>query len=293
MDLSYAQRITARLVIATCCLATPCYSAAEIVARLGNTEITASDIKTLLSDNASAKGAITFDQLSQLVKGEALRRALLSEATDKGWAGRKEVIAAMEQAREQALLRAYINELTSPPANYPPEGDIKTMYDSNKSSFTVPRLYRISHIFVAAGTDPAKAKDRVEELARKASENPAKFADLAKANSEDKASAARGGDIGWLKEDDFLPELKKTVLSMSKGSVSKPVKTERGWHIVQLVDQRAPGTRSLAEVRDQIARALRVQKAQENERNYLKEMLKKTPVKVDEQALTKLHESLK
>jgi len=64
------------------------------------------------------------------------------------------------------------------------------------------------------------------------------FETLARAHSDDAASAARGGDMGWLSPSELPPEVAEAVRGLSPGEVSRPFRTPAGWHLVQLVERR-------------------------------------------------------
>jgi peptidyl-prolyl cis-trans isomerase SurA len=64
------------------------------------------------------------------------------------------------------------------------------------------------------------------------------FATLALANSQDTLSASRGGDLGWVNEGDTVPEFEEAMSSLAVGEISKPVKSEFGWHLIQVQERR-------------------------------------------------------
>jgi len=64
------------------------------------------------------------------------------------------------------------------------------------------------------------------------------FATLALANSQDTLSAAKGGDLGWLNEGDTVPEFENAMNSLATGEISQPVKSEFGWHLIQVQERR-------------------------------------------------------
>jgi peptidylprolyl isomerase len=210
---------------------------------------------------------------------------LLAEARAKGWDKRPEAIARMERAREQALVSAYVDELSRPAPGYPSETELRAAYEANKVEFTLPRRYRVAQIYVAA-------EDKAAQLAQQARAPKADFAALARASSEHAESAARGGDMGWLADGQMLPEVARALGGMKPGEVSAPVRSASGWHIVKLLETREPETRSFEELRAELAAALRLRRAQENERRHYDELLRKSPIAVNEVALIKLKDSL-
>ncbi|MGD2138106.1 MAG: peptidylprolyl isomerase [Gammaproteobacteria bacterium] len=64
------------------------------------------------------------------------------------------------------------------------------------------------------------------------------FATLALTNSQDTLSAAKGGDLGWLSQGDTVPEFQDAMDKLAPGEISSPVKTQFGWHIIQVTDRR-------------------------------------------------------
>lgn len=81
------------------------------------------------------------------------------------------------------------------------------------------------------------AKSKAEEVYQKAVAKDANFAELAKAYSEDTATAGNGGDLGFFKKGEMVPEFEKAALALKEGEISKPVKTVYGYHIIKVVDK--------------------------------------------------------
>ena len=64
------------------------------------------------------------------------------------------------------------------------------------------------------------------------------FATLAQANSQDTLSAAKGGDLGWLSHGDTVPAFEDAMNKLAPGEISGPVKTQFGWHLIQVTERR-------------------------------------------------------
>jgi peptidyl-prolyl cis-trans isomerase D len=143
-----------------------------------------------------------------------------------------------------------------------PAGDIDREYNNNLEQYSTPEQVRASHILLKTeGKDEAAVKAKAEELLKQARAG-ADFADLARKNSEDEASAKNGGDLDYFGKGRMVPEFDAAVFSMQPGQISDLVKTQYGYHIIKLVDKKAATTRPLAEVRQQLNDQLAYQRAQ-------------------------------
>ena len=143
-----------------------------------------------------------------------------------------------------------------------PAADIEREYNNNSEQYTTPEQVRASHILLKTeGKDDAAVKARAEALLKQATAG-ADFAELAKKNSEDEASAKNGGDLDYFGRGRMVPEFDQTVFAMQPGTISELVKTQYGYHIIKLVDKKNATTRPLTEVRQQLNDQLAYQRAQ-------------------------------
>src|SRR4051812_47003807 len=143
-----------------------------------------------------------------------------------------------------------------------PPADIEREYNNNSEQYTTPEQVRASHILLKTeGKDEAAVKAKAEELLKQA-RSGADFAELAKKNSEDEASAKNGGDLDYFGRGRMVPEFDQAVFAMQPGTISDLVKTQYGYHIIKLVDKKNATTKPLAEVRQQLTDQLAYQRAQ-------------------------------
>lgn len=97
------------------------------------------------------------------------------------------------------------------------------------------------------------------------------FSELARAHSDDTASAVDGGDLGWVSPGDLVPEFQQAMNSLEPGQVSRPFNTDFGWHIVEVLERREHD--STEQYRRAEARgAIRERKSEEAMQNWLREM---------------------
>lgn len=98
---------------------------------------------------------------------------------------------------------------------------------------------RVRHILIKPDevNSDEEVKVRIEQLEIRL-RGGEDFETLALANSQDTLSAAKGGDLGWISQGDTVPEFEEAMNSLAPGELSKPVKTEFGWHLIQVQERR-------------------------------------------------------
>jgi peptidyl-prolyl cis-trans isomerase D len=147
--------------------------------------------------------------------------------------------------REQARLKVTV-----------PPNQVQQFYNDNIQQYQTPEQVRASHIlFETAGKDDAEVKKRAEDVLKQA-KGGADFAELAKKYSEDKGSKVNGGDLDYFGRGRMVKEFEDAAFSMMPGQISDLVKSQFGYHIIKVVDKKAPSTRTLDEVRPQIQQQL-------------------------------------
>jgi peptidylprolyl isomerase len=268
---------------------------ADIVARVGSTNLSAEEVRSYVSALAPREqAAVTKDPalLSQAVRLLLTNRLVLQEAIEKKWDQKPAVAAQLEQIKQSALVELYLQTITAPPANFPSEEEVQKVYDANRSALLMPRQFELAQIFVGVPKDAdkateEKAKQEIDDIARKLKAPGADFAAIASATNE----AKDAGDLGWLPETQIRPEIRTPVMGLAKNAVSEPIKLDDGWHILKLVDTKASYTRTLPEVRDQLVQQMRAERAAMARRAYLAEVQKQHPPVLNELALSSLFDS--
>jgi peptidyl-prolyl cis-trans isomerase D len=142
------------------------------------------------------------------------------------------------------------------------QADIERAYNENINQYETPEQIRASHILLKTeGKDDAEVKARAEALLKQAKAG-ADFADLAKKNSEDEATAPNGGDLDFFGRGKMVPEFDQVAFALKPGEISDLVKTQFGYHIIKLVDKKEGTTRTLADVRQQLTDQIAFERAQ-------------------------------
>ncbi|MEO8017268.1 MAG: peptidyl-prolyl cis-trans isomerase [Pseudomonadota bacterium] len=142
----------------------------------------------------------------------------------------------------------------------PTEAELQKLYDDNRASYVLDERRRARHIVISVtGDDDAAALKKAESVAAEARTGK-DFAELAKKYSAD-ASAAQGGDLGFVLKRDFQGPIGDTLFSMNVGEVSAPVKSQFGYHILKLEQVQTGEAKPFAEVRAQLDSQYRQERA--------------------------------
>jgi peptidylprolyl isomerase len=268
----------------------------EVVARGAGIEITLDDVRALMAGlGAQEQAAVVRDPslLSQIVRANMANQLVLKEAQVKKWDQRADVAAQLARIRDNALAEIYLRSVSAPPAGFPTDAEVQSVYEANKTAFAVPRQFQVAQIFIALTKDADKAAEekalrKLDDVRGRSKQPGADFAALAKAESEERESAERGGEIGLLTEAQLRPEIRAQITGLAKGAVTEPVRLDDGWHILKLLDTKAAYTRPIEEVREALGQRLRAERAEANRHAYTAELLKQNPPAINELSLSKL-----
>jgi parvulin-like peptidyl-prolyl isomerase len=202
---------------------------------------------------------------------EARKKQYFKSDDDKYQAELEKAGLTEEQLREQIkakLLSDKIYAAVTKKATAT-EQEIKAYYDKNKAQYEQPESREVRHILV-------KKKALADEIYAKL-KNGADFAKLAERYSDDTASAAEGGKFKAYKGKTVAP-FDKFVFAADTGDLSKPIKTEFGWHVIEVLeDVKPPSAQPLDEVRDSINSTL----LQEEQNKALQAWVAETKTKYD------------
>lgn len=146
---------------------------------------------------------------------------------------RKQMLVQKIQQQRQAQLTASRRE-------------VEEFYATYKDSIPkVPTEFEISHIYIEPKPDSSVLRSLVEKAQKIVDSIKAggDFADFAKRYSSD-GSASQGGDLGFARRGSFVKEFEEVAFTLSENEISKPVKTQFGYHIIQLVERRGDAVRT-------------------------------------------------
>ena len=207
---------------------------ADVVAKVNGKEITTTDLKQLekslppeMLKRAQAKGNVKGDLINQLVDLKVLTDAALKSDVAK----KKEVQQAIERAKEQVIVQAFVFEQLKAKVNDNAiEAEYKTLKEKFMKEVKNKKEVKVRHILLK---DEAAAKAAAKRL--KAGED---FQKLARELSEDKQSGQDGGDLGYILEG-TVPDFDKALKDLKTGKHSTTAtKTQFGYHLFKVDDRR-------------------------------------------------------
>jgi peptidyl-prolyl cis-trans isomerase D len=147
------------------------------------------------------------------------------------------------------------------------EAELRAYYEQNNASLATQEERRARHILLtledgASDTDIEAVRTKAQGILDQIKADPARFEALAREFSQDPGSAEHGGDLDFFGRGAMVPEFEQAAFALERNAVSGLVRTDFGFHIIQVTDIRRPEPQPFEAVRDRLARELRGQQAQ-------------------------------
>ncbi len=193
---------------------------------------------------------VTPEMQGQLREEVIAREIFMQEAEKQGLSATEDFKAQMELARQTILIRELFADYQK--KNPVLEADMKAEYDKFAAA-NGGKEYKARHILVEK---EAEAKAIIASLKK-----GGKFEDIAKKQSKDSGSGAKGGDLDWANPSSYVPEFTAALIKLGKGQTTDtPVKSQFGYHVIRVDDIRTAQLPSFEEVKPQIAQQMQQQK---------------------------------
>ncbi len=232
------------------------------------------DVRENLDKDASLRARLVQDAL--------VKKYLLKKARESGFDKKPAVQEQIERTVEQSLLAQYVLSHAEPAADFPSEDELKTAYGKNKDLLRGPGQVHVAQIFLAVPPDASEAvkkevHKKIQRIFKDVSAAPKKFGEVAKNQSDHKASAEKGGDLGWLGGEQLLPEMVSVLNALKPNEVGHPVQSAGGWHVLKLLEAKKGDVLPFDAVKETLASALRRQETQRKEQEYFKKLIEEHP----------------
>jgi len=213
-----------------------------VVARVNGSEIRLSDLQDAMQGLPAEYRTMPLQTLypalvNQLVDLEAVVAMARKQGLDKDPVVQHQMARAQEEALQSALFHRDIGPLVTDEA-------VHARYDRDIAGKPGEPEVHASHILVA---NEADAVAIIAELKKGGD-----FAAIAKARSSD-PGAAQGGDLGWFKKGDMLPEFADAAFALQPGQITdKPVHTQYGWHVIRIEERRTTTPPTFEQAREEL-----------------------------------------
>ncbi len=284
-----------------------------VAAKVNEEIITLSDVKQRVNDFARARKITSQEELRKLeidtLKRMIEDKLLLERAKEIGvTVEEKDVDAAikdiqqknnieeqqfeemlertgytLDKYREEIKERILISKVTGMEIRSKIkvlEKDVKKYYKDHKDEFSTPEEVNARHILIAfkEGVSPEKIKQKSGEIygRLKKGEN---FASLARLYSDD-GTAADGGNLGYFRRGMMVAEFEEAAFSLKIDEVGRPVKTEFGYHIIQVTERKERQAVPFQEARSEIEGKLRQKKWKEKFKEIMDELKSRNYVEI-------------
>jgi peptidyl-prolyl cis-trans isomerase C len=242
---------TFKLLAAATALVTLTSAHAQNAAVVNGKAIPSAAIDFILK--SQAKGQPVNAEMRKNLLEQLINMEVMAQDGAKRGAGGKELELELGLLKTQLLARAAVKSFTE--KNPVTDAQAKAEYDKQvKTMSTGGKEYQARHILV---DEEAQAKDIIAKL-----KAGGKFEELVKV-SKDTGSAAQGGDLGFADPKGYVKPFADALVALKKGELTQaPVKSEFGYHVIELTDVRDVKPPSFEEVKGQIVESLSQQKLQ-------------------------------
>ncbi|MCP5145416.1 MAG: peptidylprolyl isomerase [Gammaproteobacteria bacterium] len=218
-------------------------SASPAAAVTTRDSVSQSDIEQLLSvldAEQRARVVGTAEQFAQFVEQEAASQSIIRAATANKVEQNPRLRELMERAAMRVLGQGYLNQVIAAnmEAGFPTDDQIKQYFDANAAQFMLPERVHLWQIYFPLSADAdadavADAEKLANSVALALKQGKANFAEEAAKYSAHVQSRLSDGYMGLLKVDDLLPEIRAEVENLAENAISKPIRSNSGFHIVR------------------------------------------------------------
>lgn len=258
-----------------CCFGCAKKSKEAVVAAVNGKEITLAKLDEKIEKMPEQYQAFASRHKKEVVEEMIAEQLLYEEAKKRRIDRDPEIRELMDEAVKKVLISKLIEDETkkSIPVS---EDDIKSHYQEYKDRYMVPERIRASHIL----TNTEEEAQRAQEELRAGAD----FAEVAKRCSKD-LTRDRGGDLGYFKRGQMIPEFERACFNLNVGEVSGVVKTRFGYHIIKVTDRKSATYHKFEDVEEGIRALISRQRQREKLEQFIKGLKDKAKIKINDKLL--------
>jgi len=251
----------------------------KVVVRIENDELTLDMLKEMIPEGY--RNTLTHEQIQTYIDMWVAKELLYREAMNQGLHRKEELFKALKKAEKDFLVEAILDSLIRNKIMVSEEEAFE-FYERNQDNFLTEKTeIRAQHILV-------ETQQEANDVRRRLSSGE-EFEPLAKEVSMD-YERNRRIDTGYFSEDDVVPDISRYVFRYRSGSITRPIKSQFGYHVFKILEKRNPNTiRNFEEVRNKIIDRLVNEKREDLYVNYITDLRDKTSIEQNFEYLEELY----
>lgn len=247
----------------------------DVVATVNNRPITVIMLNEKIEKLPQHYQAFAAQHKKEIVDEMIVEELLYDEARRRKLHNDPDIKEIINDARRKILISRVIEDETKKSAPVS-DDDVKSYYEQNKEAYMVPEMVRASHILTSTEEDAIKAKGELER--------GADFSAVAGEYSKD-LTKDRGGDLGYFKKGQMIPEFENAAFGLSPGQTSDVIKTRFGYHIIRLTDRKPATYRSFEEVEDAVRTSIMRDRQRQSFDEFTKTLKDKAKISINQDVL--------
>lgn len=241
----------------------------KVLAVVAGTELTEKDLNAVIMRYPEQnRGMFQTEQgkkqlVEQLISFELMNKFAKEIKLDESEEYKEAINNIAKEVLASMVINKTLQEVTVT------DEEVKNYYNENKEAFEEPATVSAKHILVSTEEEAKKAKNEIlsgeisfEDAAKKYSSCPSK---------------EQGGNLGSFSKGMMVPEFEKAAFELEIGTVSEPVQTQFGYHLIKVDAKNEPKTSEFADVKNQIIQKL----IQENQEKKYLDLMKELEAKYD------------
>ena len=242
----------------------------------------------LLKSGQIPRGKLSSQYVEKAAKEFILHKALAMQAQKLGLDRSAEVKKLIEMNQNRLLGMIYLSDYSDNVKLPDFESIAFENYSLNKKQFMQAETVNAQHILIHFDGDENKSQLFAKDIREKIIQAKKSFSDLAKEYSNDPSATENGGNLGFFDKNQMVSEFSDAAFSLKVGEISQPVKSQFGWHIIQVLEKNPAKQLAFSEVKDSLILTAEQNFKQEARNNKIRDTVYTPKLKVNEDLINKI-----